>query len=158
MTDDSAIGATRGRESAPTALWLMAGLALAPFPVAAAVYGFGPEAAARQAISVLLTWSAVVLSFLAGVRWGLESGRRAPRPGRLAGAVLFGVVAWGLLLLRWRLELPWVLVAYLAAFMLQWLSDHAAPNTASRFPVLSTAITGAACVSLAVALEHALRS
>ncbi|CAN7456085.1 DUF3429 domain-containing protein [Phenylobacterium sp. LjRoot219] len=158
VTDDSAIGAIRTRESAPMSLWLMAGLALAPFPVSAVVYGFGPETVARPAISVLLTWSAVVLSFLAGVRWGLESGRRVPRRGRLAGAVLFGVVAWGLLLLRWRLELPWTLVAYLAAFMTQWLSDHAAPQTAARFPLLSTAITGAACVSLAVALEHALRS
>ena len=63
-----------------------------------------------------------------------------------------------LLLLRWRLELPWTLVAYLATFMLQWLSDHAAPETAARFPRLSTAITGAACVSLAVALEQAIRS
>ena len=81
-----------------------------------------------------------------------------PRRGRLAGAVLFGAVAWGLLLLRWRLELPWILTAYLAAFMLQWLSDHAAPNTAARFPRLSTGVTAMACVSLAVALEHALRS
>jgi len=158
VTDDSALGAIRPREPAPAALWLMAGLALAPFPISALIFGFGPEAVARPAITVLLTWSAVVLSFLAGVRWGLESGRRTPRWGRLAGAVLFAVVAWALLLLRWRLELPWTLVAYLATFMLQWLSDHAAPETAARFPRLSTAITGAACVSLAVALEHALRS
>jgi len=158
VTDDSALAAMRPREPAPAALWLMAGLALAPFPISALVYGFGPQDLARPAITVLLTWSAVVLSFLAGVRWGLESGRPTPRWGRLAGAVLFAVVAWALLLLRWRLDLPWTLVAYLATFMLQWLSDHAAPETAARFPRLSTAITGAACVSLAVALEHAVRS
>jgi hypothetical protein len=150
--------AATDRESAPLSLWLMTGLALLPFPVSALVYGYGPPEAARQAVSVLLTWSAVVLAFLAGVRWGLESGRRVPRRGRLAGAILFGAIAWGLLLARWRLELTWILTAYLAAFMLQWLSDHAAPNTAARFPRLSTVVTGAACVSLAVALDQAMRT
>src|SRR6185369_784920 len=131
----------QAREPAPISLWIMAVAALLPFPVSAGIYGYGPPAAAREAVTVLLTWSAVVLSFLAGVRWGLESGRPTPRRGRLAGAVMFAVVAWALLLARWRLELTWTLTAYLAAFMLQWLSDHAAPNTTSRFPRLSTALT-----------------
>jgi len=157
MTDGAA-GRATSREAAPISLWAMAALAILPFPVSAAIYGYGPPQAAREAVSVLLTWSAVVLSFLAGVRWGLESGRRTPRRGRLAGALIFAVVAWGLLLARWRFQLTWTFTAYLAAFMLQWLSDHAAPNSAARFPRLSTAVTGAACVSLAVALDQALRS
>jgi hypothetical protein len=146
------------REAAPISLWIMAVVGLLPFPVSAGVYGYGPPAAAREAVTVLLTWSAVVLSFLAGVRWGLESGRRKPRRGRLAAAMVFATVAWALLLARWRLELAWTLTAYLAAFMLQWLSDHAAPNTAARFPMLSTVVTSAACVSLAVAIDQAIRS
>jgi hypothetical protein len=146
------------RDAAPKPLWLMAVLALMPFPISAGLYGYGPPAEARVAVSVLITWSATVLSFLAGVRWGLESSRRPPRWGRLAGACGFGIIAWGLLLARWRLDLAWTLTAYLAAFMLQWLSDHAAPDTAARFPKLSTAITVAACVSLAVALDQAIRS
>jgi hypothetical protein len=136
----------------------MAVFALLPFPISAGIYGYGPPAAAREAVSVLLTWSAVVLSFLAGVRWGLESGRRTPRLSRLAGAFGFALVAWLLLIARWRLELAWTLTAYLAAFMLQWLSDHVTPNTQARFPRLSTAVTAAACISLAVALDQALRS
>lgn len=160
MEDSAALAArpASARESAPISMWLMAILGLLPFPVSALVYGFGPPDAARQAVSVLLTWSAVVLAFLAGVRWGLESGRRVPRRGRLAGAVLFAMAAWGLLLARWRLELSWILGAYLAAFMLQWIFDHAAPNTQARFPKLSTAITAAACISLAAALELTLRA
>jgi hypothetical protein len=136
----------------------MAIIGLLPFPISAGIYGYGPPAAGREAVSVLLTWSAVVLSFLAGVRWGLESGRRTPRRGRLAGAFAFGLIAWLLLLARWRLELTWTLTAYLAAFLLQWLTDHVTPNTQARFPKLSTAITVAACVSLAVALDQALKS
>jgi hypothetical protein len=150
--------APRTREAAPAPLWILAGTALAPFPFAAGVYGYGPPAMAREAVTVLLTWSAVVLSFLAGVRWGLESGRRAPRVGRLALAMAFAIIAWALLLARWRLPLAWTLTFYLAAFIVQWLSDHAAPNTAARFPRLSTAVTAAACVSLAVALDQAIRS
>lgn len=160
MTDPSAGAPSRppAREAAPISLWIMAVVALLPFPVSAGIYGYGPPAAAREAVTVLLTWSAVVLSFLAGVRWGLESGRRTPRRGRLAGAVMFAIAAWALLLARWRLELAWTLTGYLAAFMLQWLSDHAAPNTASRFPRLSTAVTASACISLAVAIDQAIRS
>ena len=160
MTDDRAAAApkTHVREHAPLSLWLMAVLALLPFPISAGIYGYGPKADAREAVTVLLTWSAVVLSFLAGVRWGLESGRRTPRRGRLAGSLVFAVIAWGLLLARWRFALTWTLTAYLAAFMLQWLSDHVAPNAAARFPRLSTAVTAAACVSLAVALDQAIRS
>jgi hypothetical protein len=136
----------------------MAIFGLLPFPISAGVYGYGPADEAREAVSALITWSAMVLTFLAGVRWGLESSRQAPRWGRLAGAVAFGVVAWALLLARWRIDLAWTLTGYLAAFMLQWLSDHAAPDTQARFPRLSTAVTVAACVSLAVALDQALRS
>jgi hypothetical protein len=158
VTDDGTAPVPRAREAAPFPLWIMAATAIAPFPISAGVYGYGPPEMARQAVTVLLTWSAVVLSFLAGVRWGLESGRRSPRVGRLAVALMFAVAAWGLLLARWRLALAWTLTAYLVAFMLQWLSDHAAPNSAARFPRLSTAVTVAACVSLAVALDQAIRS
>jgi len=158
VTADKAQVRSEAHEAAPVALWVLAVFALLPFPLSASIYGYGPPAAAREAVTVLLTWSAVVLSFLAGVRWGLESGRPAPRWGRLAGAMVFAIAAWALLLVRWRLHLSWTLTAFLAAFMLQWLSDHAAPNTAARFPRLSTAVTAAACISLAIALDQALRS
>lgn len=159
MTDESASAEPRAQasEAAPISLWAMAFLALLPFPVAASVFVYGSDDASRQGLSVLLTWSAVVLAFLAGVRWGLESSRRVPRFSRLASAVVFGAAAWGLLVARWRIELAWTLAAYLCAFMLQWVSDHTTPNTAARFPRLSTTITAAACVSLALALDHVLR-
>jgi hypothetical protein len=145
------------QEAPPLSLWAMAVFALLPFPIAAGVYGYGPPAESREAVTMLLTWSAVVLSFLAGVRWGLESGRRTPRRGRLAISIGFAVASWALLILRWRLPLVGVIGAYIAAFMVQWLTDHAAPDSAARFPRLSTAVTAAACVSLAVALDQAIR-
>jgi len=159
MIDEGAraVAPPQVREAAPASLWGMALLTLAPFPIAAGVYGYGPPAASREAATVLLTWSAAVLCFLGGVRWGLETGRPRPRRARLAGALVFGLLGWVLLLARWRLEAAWTFGAFLAAFMLQWLTDHA-PGSVARFPKLSTAVTAAACVSLAVALDQALRS
>lgn len=159
MIDDSAAMSVRepAREAPPLTMWLMASVALIPFPLSAGIFVFGPHDMAREALTVLLTWSAVVLAYLAGVRWGLESSRRTPRVTRLAGAVAFGIVAWALLLARWRIELTWTLTAYLAAFMAQWTLDHATPAPQARFPRLSTAITAAACVSLALALDQVLR-
>lgn len=154
--DDARSG--RPAESAPAALWVIALVALAPFPLAALAHGYGPEAWARPALTILLTWSAVVLAFLGGVRWGLETGEPAPRPHRLALNVGAAMAAWGVLLLRGRLEDAWVLGGFIAVFLVQWLFDHQAPDTPSRYPKLSTAVTAGACVSLALALEKTLNA
>jgi hypothetical protein len=144
-------------EAPPVALWLIALLALAPFPCAALGYGYGPPGLTQLALGVLLTWSAVVLSFLGGVRWGMETALRAPRPARQAISMLSGVVAWLLLLARHRFPDTWILTGAIAAFLLQWLLDHHGPDVPARYPKLSTAVTAAACVSLAICLDQALR-
>src|SRR5689334_416925 len=82
--------------SAPAPLWTIALLALAPFPISAALYAYGPETVAHGSLTALLSWSALVLSFLGGVRWGLESARDAPRWTRLWASVVSSVAAWGL--------------------------------------------------------------
>ena len=81
-------------DSIPPALWAIALCALAPFPLAAVAYAWGPPDIARPALSIVLTWSGCVLAFLGGGRWGLESGRPAPRAERLLISVLSPVVAW----------------------------------------------------------------
>jgi uncharacterized MnhB-related membrane protein len=142
---------------APTSLWIMALLALTPFPASALAYTMGPAAGRALALEVMLTWSAVVLSFLGGVRWGLETGRPAPRAGRLASTILSPILAWIMFVGRDRLDARWVLVGFLAAFLAQWLFDHAAPDVPTRWPRLTTALTLGACVSLAVMLEDVMR-
>jgi len=143
-------------EAPPVALWIIAMVALAPFPLSALAYSYGPRSATALALSILLTWSAVVLSFLGGVRWGLETAMNAPRPGRQAISVLSAVVAWGLLLARHRAPDEWIIAGAIIAFLLQWLFDHQGPDVPARYPKLSTAITAAACVSLAICLDQAL--
>lgn len=145
-------------ETPPVALWAIVLVALAPFPAFAIAYGYGPHDMGRPALTLIMTWSAVVLSFLGGVRWGMETLLPQPRWHRQIISVLSAVAAWLLLLARHRLPDKWILGGAIVAFLLQWLFDHQGPGVPARYPKLSTAITSAACVSLAVCLDQALRS
>ena len=145
-------------EQPPGALWTIALLALAPFPISAIAYGYGPPDVARPALTIIMSWSAIVLSFLGGVRWGMETLLSTPRPIRQVISVTSAFVAWLLLLSRHRVPDAWILGGAIVAFLLQWLFDHQAPEVPSRYPKLSTAMTAAACVSLAVCLDQALNS
>lgn len=144
------------RESIPAALWAIALVALSPFPVTALLYGYGPEDKMAPALSALLEWSAVTLSFLGGVRWGLETREPNPRPMRQVFSAMCAVAGWVILMSRGRTPDTWVIGGFIAAFLIQWLFDHQTPDTPSRYPVLSTAVTTAACVSLALCLEKAM--
>lgn len=143
-------------ESIPATLWVIALFALSPFPIAALVYGYGPERYAEPALTSLLAWSAVVLSFLGGVRWGLETREPQPRWLRQTFSALCAAAAWVILLARGAAPDTWILGGFIVAFLVQWLFDHQAPGAPSRYPMLSTAVTGAGCVSLALALEKAM--
>lgn|SRR5476649_869126 len=145
-------------DTIPPALWAIALATLAPFPLAAIAYGWGPPDVARPALTVILNWSGCVLAFLGGVRWGLESGRPKPRPARLVISVLSPVVAWVILFSRHRLPDGWIIGGCIGAFLVQWLFDHQAPDVPARYPRLSTALTAAACVSLAVCLDQAMKT
>jgi hypothetical protein len=77
---------------------------------------------------------------------------------RQAFSALCAVAALVVLLARGRAPDTWILGGFIGAFLIQWLFDHQTADTPSRYPVLSTALTGAACVSLAVALEKAMHA
>jgi uncharacterized protein DUF3429 len=143
-------------ESIPAALWTIALVALSPFPLLALTYCYGPGKWADMTLTTLLAWSAVTLAFLGGVRWGLETREPSPRIMRQAFSFLCAVAAVVILLARDRAPDTWVLGGFVVAFLIQWLFDHQTPDTPSRYPILSTAVTGAACVSLGLALEKAM--
>ena len=84
---------------APLALTL-AGL-LPFFGGAGAVVWLGDDIARQAAAGlILIAYAAVILSFLGGVRWGVEMASRAPRPrwSVLTGSVLGALAGWGLVL------------------------------------------------------------
>ena len=143
-------------EAPPAALWAIALVALSPFPVSALTYCYGPAAYQHGSLSVLFAWSAIVLSFIAGVRWGLETREPVMRWPRLVFYALCAGTALSVLLGRGRVPDSWMLALFIAAFMLQWLFDNQTPDAPRRYPTLSTALTSAACVSLAFALEKSI--
>ena len=68
------------------------------------------------------------------------------------------IVAWIILFSRHRIPDGWVIGGCIAAFLAQWLFDHQAPDVPARYPRLSTTIAAAACISLAVCLDQALKT
>ena len=156
VTDESQVSAQH--DATPPAMWAIALGSLAPFPLSAIAYGWGAADVARPALTVILTWSGVVLAFLGGVRWGMETVRPRPRPQRLMISVLSPVVAWTLLASRHRIPDGWIIGGCIGAFLVQWLFDHQAPDVPSRYPRLSTALTAGACISLAVCLDQAMKT
>lgn len=145
-------------EPAPAALWIMALLALIPFPASALVYGYGPREVSGAALTILLSWAALMIAFLGGVRWGLETREARPRWYRLALSALVSTAALLVLLGRGRLPDTWILGGFVVVFLIQWLFDHQTPQTPARYPILSTMITSGACISLGLALEKALNA
>jgi hypothetical protein len=143
-------------EAPPAALWAIALVALGPFPGSALMYCYGPAVDQSYSLTVLLSWSALVLAFLGGVRWGLETREETPRWYRLAFYALCAAAGLAMLLGRGIVPDTWLLALFIASFMIQWLFDHQVPDTPSRYPSLSTAVTAAAGVSLALALEKAI--
>jgi hypothetical protein len=148
----------RRAESAPAALWTIAIASLAPFPISAVIYGYGPSEWAGPALTILLSWAALMVAFLGGVRWGLETRERQPRWPRLAFSALTAAAALLVLLGRGRLPDVWILGGFVGVFLVQWLFDHQTPDAPARYPTLSTAIAAGACVSLGLALEKALNA
>lgn len=155
LMDDARPASPRG-ESAPLALWGIALLALAPFPVSAALYCYGSPELAGPGLTVLVTWTAMVVAFLGGVRWGLESARPTPRLPRLAISASSSFLACAVLLLQGEIYDAWMLGLFILMFLTQWLIDHQTPETPARYPKLSTALTAGACISLGLALEKTI--
>lgn len=130
-------------------------LGLLPFPMAAGLYALGGRLAG-PALLALLTYAAAVLSFLGGVRWGVEIVREQPRWRKLAVAAAPPLAAWALLALPF-LTAPWQLGGFIAAYLLLWLADAQAPDEAPPwYRRLRTPLTLGAVVALAVALEQAM--
>ena len=149
---------SRRVEAPPLALWAIAAVALVPFPASALMYCYGPAVHQPGSLTILFSWSAIVLAFIGGVRWGLETREPTPRWFRLAFYALCAAAALGVLLGRGVVPDSWLLALFIAAFMIQWLFDHQTPDAPSRYPTLSTMLTAAAGISLALALEKAINS
>lgn len=142
----------------PVAAWTLGVLAIAPFPVLALIYRYWPQGHEVGMSRALMSYSAVVLSFLGGSRWGREiTGGPSPRWGVLIPAMGVMFIAWGLRVGDDYLPLTWQLGGYIVAFLAIWLWDAVSPDLPGWYPRLRTALTAGACISLAFALGKAWR-
>ncbi len=108
------------------------------------------------AIFAIVTFSAVVLSHLGGIAWGLalreESGNEATRSVALGLSAVPTLAAWGIL---WLPTAQYQLAGALALTVLVWLSDLWLARHGllpAWFVDLRTAITALVAVILGIAL------
>jgi hypothetical protein len=136
--------------------WILTIAGAIPFVVATA-FMFRGEAHVRvPAIAALITYSAVVLSFLGGIEWGLalreEAGNEMTRAVALGLSTVPSLAAWTVLWLNGPTQ---QIGTAIGIFVFAWGADQ---YLASRgllptwFVDLRTAITGVVTLILAVAL------
>jgi hypothetical protein len=93
------------------AAWALGLAGLLPFLLGAAGVWFFPFEWSDLAATALLTYAAVIVSFLGGIHWGLAMRQaRAPR-GWLIWGVLPSLLAWALLLMAASLIVCYVVDA-----------------------------------------------
>lgn len=144
------------RITVPAPAWVLGAAGLVPFFAGALVYAFGPPVYAGPALLALLTYAAVILSFLGGVRWGVEVMRTdRPRWIAMIGSNLPPLMAWGLLAAPFATP-QWQLSGFLVGYLAQWLWDQTSPSLPPWYARLRTLLTFGAAVALGVALEQAL--
>ncbi len=134
------------------ALWL--GLAgLLPFIGTAIALWFGSADSQAAMVFALLTYGAVILSFLGGVRWGalLQDRVALERTTPLAASVTPSLLGWAALLL----PPVYGLITLIAGLAAQFLSDWKASQVAALpawYGRLRVTLTTGAIVSMMIAL------
>jgi hypothetical protein len=137
--------------------WFLAFAGAVPFVATTGALFLSDASSIRvPAITALVTYSAVILSFLAGIEWGLaireEAGTEATRATALGLGAVSSLGAWALL---WLPSPAWQVGCALALFVAVWAADQ---WMASRgllpawFVDLRTAITALVAAILALAL------
>ena len=137
--------------------WFLAFAGAAPFLITTGALYLSDASSVRiPAITALVTYSAVILSFLAGIEWGLairdESGTEATRVAALGLSSVSSLAAWAVL---WLPTPTWQVGSALALFAAVWAADQ---WMASRgllptwFVDLRTAVSALVALILAAAL------
>lgn len=139
----------------PVAAGLPGVLGLIPFFAAAGVYVWGAPQLAGPGLLFLLTYAAVILSFLGGLRWGYEMARPQIRLWVLLVACVPALAAWLLLALPF-LTAPTQLGGFILCFVIAWLWDAGSAELPRWWSRLRTLLTMGAGLALAIALEQSL--
>jgi hypothetical protein len=137
--------------------WFLTLAGAVPFVLATgALFASDASSVRVPAITALVTYSAVILSFLGGIEWGLairdDAGNEASRAIALGLSTVSSLAAWAVL---WLPSATWQVGAALGLFVAVWAADQ---WMASRgllpawFVDLRTAISALVSAILALAL------
>ncbi len=137
--------------------WILAAAGAIPFIAAtAALYLSGSSSVRVPAIAALVTYSAVILSFLGGIEWGLairdETGTETTRVIALGLSVVPSLAAWAVL---WLPGPTWQVGSALGIFVAVWVADQWMAGKGllpAWFVDLRTAISAVVAIVLAAAL------
>ena len=137
--------------------WILALAGAIPFVAATAALFVSESSSVRvPAIAALVTYAAVILSFLGGIEWGLalrdEAGNEATRAVALVLSTVPSLAAWGVL---WLPSPTWQVGGSLAVLLGVWAADQWLASRGllpSWFVDLRTAITALVALILTAAL------
>ena len=136
--------------------WILTFAGAIPFVVATAFLFRGESHVRVPAIAALITYSAVILSFLGGIEWGLalreEAGNERTRAIALGLSTIPSLAAWAVL---WLPGTTYQVGTALGIFVLAWAADQFLSSRGllpAWFVDLRTAITGVVAIILGVAL------
>jgi hypothetical protein len=148
------------RIHAPATAWAFVLACLAPFAVAAGLFCYGPAGNAPAALMALLSYSAIMLAFIGGLRCGFEI-TETPR-WRTVGLAMVAVLI-AMALVAAPIPADWRLGGFLIAFLVQWAWDSYTFSHSELYedvptwrPRMRTLLTLGAVLALALALEQAL--
>lgn len=128
--------------------WAMGIAGLFPFVAGAALQWFSPPGWRMLAASALLTYGAVIVSFLGGIHWGLAMRGGSPANARLVWGVTPSLLGWLAILL----DAPWGHVVLTLSLLACFAVDrvvYRAMGLAAWLP-LRAVLTAVAAVSVAV--------
>jgi hypothetical protein len=136
--------------------WILVIAGVVPFAGATIALVWGDSHIRIPAIAALVTYAAILLSYLGGIEGGLalreQFGTQTTRAVALGLSGVPALAAWGLL---WLPSPQLQLGAATALFIVVWLADLAAAHAGlipSWWVDLRTAATAIACAILGVAL------
>jgi hypothetical protein len=143
---------TRSRTFRPLTPWLYGVLGLIPFVAGAlGAVVFKTDDWRRQAsLGVLLSYGALILSFLGGARWGLEIGRADVRARVISLSMLPTLAGFFLLSDPAPLKPIWRFTGLAIAFVAQWVWDISSWDAPVWYPRLRSLLTVGAVLALLV--------
>lgn len=132
----------------PPLAWMLGLAGLIPFLAGAALQWFSPPGWRMLAASALLTYGAVIVSFLGGIHWGLAMRSGYPPAARLVWGVVPSLLGW----LAVLLDSPWgqalLVISLLACFAVD-RATYRALGLQAWLP-LRALLTAVASLSVAV--------